>query len=226
MYPKPQAQPTIFIINSDPSTCIWIEATVLSAGLSALTFETRAELLAHVRPGATACAILDVNLPDGSGLELQSDLARAGIATLFLTRERCIATCVRAVKAGAVDFLTMPCNSLSLVRALRHAVCQAISSRNQRVQSEELRFRYEALTARERQIFALVSSGLRNKEIAHQLDISQITVQIHRGHVMRKMAARSFASLVRMADALRPAEVPPFLMPAGRTIPVTRAGLE
>jgi FixJ family two-component response regulator len=197
-------QPMVFVVNDDPSIRRWIEATLISAGLRVLTFETRAELMPHVRSGAIACAILDVSLPDGSGFELQSDLARAGIASMFLTRDRCIASCVRAVKAGAVDFLTMPCDSLSLVRALRDALRQSLSSRTQRAQSDELRSRYEQLTARERQVFALVSSGLRNKQVAHQLSISQITVQIHRGHVMKKMAARSFASLIRMADALLP----------------------
>jgi FixJ family two-component response regulator len=201
----------VFVVNDDPSTRRWIEATVMSAGLRALAFETRGELLSYVQPGTIACAILDVTLPDGSGFELQSDLARAGIASMFLTRDRCIASCVRAVKAGAVDFLTMPCDSISLVRALRDALRQSLSSRTQRVQSDALRSRYEQLTARERQVFALVSSGLRNKQVAHQLSISQITVQIHRGHVMKKMAARSFASLIRMADALQ----------TGRTLPAS-----
>lgn len=198
-----QAQATVFVINADPSTRSWIEATVVAAGLTALTFNTRAELMPHIRPGVIACAVLDVNLPDGSGLELQSDLACAGIATMFLTRERCIASCVAALKAGAVDFLTVPCNSLSLVRALRDGLRQTLSSCAERVQSDELRAKYQSLTARERQVFELVSTGLRNKQIAHELGISQITVQIHRGQVMRKMTARTFASLVRMADALQ-----------------------
>src|SRR5262245_23773774 len=180
------AEPLVYIVNGDAATRNWIESTVISAGLSALSFSTQAELLPHVKAGAVACAIIDVNLPDGSGLELQSDLSRAGVSIMFLTRERCIASCVRAVRAGAVDFLTMPCNALSLIRALRDAVWQAMQSRTQRLHIDELRSKYQHLTARERQVFALVSSGLRNKQIAHQLSISQITVQIHRGHVMQK----------------------------------------
>jgi FixJ family two-component response regulator len=206
MSPATHPEPVVYIANGDAATRNWIEATVTSAGLLALSFATQAELLRHLTPGRIACAVIDVNLPDGSGLELQSDLARAGVSTMFLTRERCIASCVRAVRAGAVDFLTMPCNSMSLIRALRDSVCHAMHTRAQRAQIEEVREKFQHLTARERQVFALVSSGLRNKQIAHELSISQITVQIHRGHVMRKMGARSFASLVRMADTLLPAD--------------------
>lgn len=198
----PPADPVVYIVNGDSATRCWIEATVISAGLRALTFDTRAELLQHVKPGSVACAVLDVNLPDGCGFELQCDLARAGVSTMFLTRQLCIASCVRAVKAGAVDFLTMPCNAMTLVRALRDAVHQAATSRVRRMQLDELRSKYGQLTARERQVFALISSGLRNKQIAYQLGISQITVQIHRCHVMRKLATRSLAELVRMADSL------------------------
>lgn len=197
------AEPLVYIVNGDRSTRNWIEAAVTSAGLRAQSFDTGAELLMHVKPGTIACAILDVNLPDGCGFELQSDLARIGISTMFLSRERCIASCVRAVKAGAVDFLTLPCNAMSLVRALRDAMRQALTSRLRREQFDELRSKYELLTARERQVFALVSSGLRNKQVAHDLSISEITVQIHRAHVMKKMGTRCFASLVRMADALQ-----------------------
>ena len=204
MLPGPFAEAVVFIVNADLDTCLWAEATVTSAGLRALSFNTRAQLLPHVKPGSLACAILDVNLPDGSGFEVQTDLACAGIPTLFLTHERCFSACVRAVKAGAVDYLIVPCNSLALVRVLRVALRQALAARTQRKQVEELRSRYKRLTARERQVFALVSSGLRNKQIAHQLNISQVTVQIHRSQVMKKMAARSIVSLVRMADALRP----------------------
>ena len=198
----PAPGPVVFILNSDHATRRWIEAIVISAGLRALSLETGAELLSHVRSDTAACAILDLNLPDGSGIELQDDLARAGISTMFLTHEQCISSCVRAVKAGAVDFLTIPCNADLLLRALHDAVRESLSSRRQRVQIDELRSRYRLLTRREREIFALVSTGLRNKQIAYDLKISEITVQIHRGQVMRKMAARSFAALVRMADAL------------------------
>jgi FixJ family two-component response regulator len=201
--PSDTSDPTVLIVNGDEATRAWIAATVVSSGLRAVSIATASELLARITPDMIACAILDVSLPDANGLELQVDLARIGVPTLFLTRDRCIASCVRAVKAGAVDFLTMPCNSTSLVRALRDAVTQAKTAFIERVQIDKLRSKYALLTPRERQVFTLVAGGLRNKQIAFQLDISQITVQIHRGQVMRKMAARSFASLVRMSDALQ-----------------------
>lgn len=195
--------PTVLIVNGDEATRAWIAAIVDSLGLRAVGIATASELLARITPDTVACAILDVSLPDANGLDLQVDLARFGVPALFLTRDRCIASCVRAVKAGAVDFLTMPCHSTSLVRALRDAVTQAKTAFIQRVHIDELRSKYELLTPRERQVFTLVAGGLRNKQIAFQLDISQITVQIHRGQVMRKMAARSIAALVRMSDALQ-----------------------
>jgi FixJ family two-component response regulator len=222
----PLVEPVVYIVNGDEPTRSWIEATVTSAGLRTHSFESAGGLRAVVRPNTVACAILEVTLPDGCGLELQIELARAGIPTLFLTRERCIASCVRAVRAGAVDYLTTPCNALSLVRALRDAVRLAIESRTQRVQVDELRSRYELLTARERQVFALMATGLRNKQIAHQLGISQITVQIHRGQVTRKMAARSFASLVRMADVLQPAELSVIPRQSKRARPESRTPCE
>ena len=196
--------PVVLIVNSDDSARRWIETTVVSSGLRALSFATATELRSCFKADTAACAILDVALSDASGFELQENLARAGAAIMFLTRERCISSCVRAVKAGAVDFLTMPCDSTELVRALHHAMRQALSSWTQRVQFGELRSKYEQLTPREREVFALVASGLLNKQVAQHLHISEITVQIHRGRVMRKMSARSFASLVRMADALQP----------------------
>ncbi|GFE82912.1 DNA-binding response regulator [Steroidobacter agaridevorans] len=196
-------EPAILIVNGDPSVRRWIEATVTSAGLQARSFDSAAALLSQVASDNAACAILDVSLPDANGFDLQDELARAGVTVLFLTRERCLTSCVRAIKAGAVDFISLPCDAGELVRALHYAVRQALWSRAQREQSSELRSRYEQLTPREREVFLLVSSGMLNKQIAEQLDISEVTVQIHRGRVMRKMSTRSFAALVRMADALR-----------------------
>jgi RNA polymerase sigma factor (sigma-70 family) len=195
-------EPLVFIVNSDEATRAWIESIVTSAGLRAIGATRASELTALLTPGAVACAILDVSLQDTSCFELQNELAREGVAIMFLTRERCISSCVRAVKAGAVDFLTVPCDANHLVSVLRHAVQEARSSLNRRVQIRELCSRYERLTAREREVFELVTDGLPNKQVAQRLEISEITVQIHRSRVMRKMSARSFASLVRMADAL------------------------
>lgn len=194
--------PLVLIANHDEATRRWMEATLLAAGLGAVSCGSASDLLSHFIPGTPACVILDVVLPDASGLELQRELARDGAAILFVTHERCIASCVRAVKSGAVDFLTLPCDAVQLIHALEHALRQARCAWAEHKQCGELRSRYARLTEREREIFALVASGLLNKQIAQQLSISEITVQIHRGRVMRKMATRSFASLVRMADAL------------------------
>lgn len=195
-------EPVVFIVNDDDPTRAWIEATVLSAGLRAISVSAASELVSRLVPNAPACAILDVGSPDTSGFDLQQDLARAGVSILFLTRQRSISLCARAFKAGAIDFLTLPCDPTQLVRALHHAMREALSLWAYRTRSNELRSKYERLTAREREVFALVSSGLLNKQIAERLNISEITVQIHRGRVMRKMSARSIVSLVRMADAL------------------------
>jgi FixJ family two-component response regulator len=194
--------PLVIIVNSDEAARKWLEATIVAAGLGVVGCSTASELRARFLPGTAACVILDVALADANGLELQRDLACSGVAVLFVTRECCISSCVRAVKSGAVDYLTLPCEATQLIRALQSAMRYAHFAWTERVQSCELRSRYERLTTREREIFSLVASGLLNKQIAVQLSISEITVQIHRGRVMRKMSARTFASLVRMADAL------------------------
>lgn len=197
------AEPLVLIVHGEEVTRAWIECAVTAAGYRARCFENASQVLAGITPETTACAILDVNLPDASGLELQTELASAHVSIVFLTRERCIDTCVKAVRAGAVDFLTMPCDPAHLLRVLRGAVLEAVAMRTWREADSVLRAHFNRLTAREREVFALVSSGLLNKQVAERLDISEITVQIHRGRVMRKMAAKSFASLVRMADALQ-----------------------
>jgi len=199
------SQPVVLIVNDDDSTRARIEAIVVSAGLRAISVSVPSALVSRLEPGRPACAILDVVASGASGFDLQQDLARAGVSIMFLTHERSISSCARAFKAGAVDFLTLPCDPAQLLRALHHAMREAVSLSAHRTQSDELHSKYKRLTAREREVFALVSSGLRNKQIAERLNISGITVQIHRGRVMRKMSARSIASLVRMADALQPA---------------------
>ena len=201
-------EPVVLIVNNDDSTRAWIEAVVVSTGLRAISVSEASALAACVESDAPACAILDVGLPDGSGLDLQEPLACAGVSILFLAREPSVSACARAFKAGAVDFLTLPCDPAEFVRALQNAIHEALSLWTRRTRSNELRSRYERLTAREREVFSLVSSGLLNKQVAERLNISEITVQIHRGRVMRKMAARSIVSLVRMADALLPASRP------------------
>ena len=195
-------EPVVFAVNGDESMRKWIEDTVSAAGFRAITFATANELRARVSPETVACAVLEVASSDASCFELQRDLSRAGAAIVFLTTQSCIRSCVQAIKAGAVDFLTMPCDPVRLTEALSFALDEARSLRAGRMQFAALLAKHELLTVREREVFMLVSSGLMNKQIAQSLDISEITVQIHRTRVMRKMEARSFASLVRMADAL------------------------
>jgi len=195
-------RPAVFIVNSDEAARAWIQATVNSAGFEARSFNSAAEFLSSFKPGAASCVILDVVLSDASGFELQQNISRAGASIVFMTREHCFTSCVKAVKAGAANFLTLPCEGIQLIRALRDALREAMSAWSERLQIGELHARYDLLTSRERQVFALVSAGLSNKLVARQLGISEITVQIHRGRVTRKMSARSIASLVRMFDAL------------------------
>ena len=198
-----EPEPIVFVVNGDESTRAWIERTVRSAGLNAVSLSGSSELIAHLVPGTVACAILDVTLQGENCFDLQKELAQEGVAIMFLTRERCISSCVRALKAGAIDFLTMPCDASELISAVRYAVQEAQSSVSRRVRIRELCSRYELLSAREREVFELVTEGLLNKQVGQRLQIAEITVQIHRGRVMRKMSAPTFASLVRMADALQ-----------------------
>lgn len=202
-----ELEPIVFVANSDESTREWIERTVRSAGLHAIGLSRSSELTASLTPGAVACAILDVTLQGENCFELQRVLVQEGVATMFVTRERCISSCVRALKAGAVDFLTVPCDTSDLISAVRCAVQDAQSSSMRRVRLRELCDRYELLSAREREVFKLVTEGLLNKQIGQRLQIAEITVQIHRSRVMRKMSAPTFASLVRMADALQACSV-------------------
>lgn len=218
-------EPVILIVNADAAARRWIEATVTSAGLPAHSFPTAAELMSGFMRDRPACVILDVALPDADGLELQQELTHAGASIVFLTREHCIPTCVRAVRAGAVDFLIMPCDAGRLVRALRAAVREALFSRMQRVHLDELMLKYDSLTSREREVLLLVSMGLLNKQIAQRLEISEITVQIHRSRMMKKMAARSLAALVRMADALRSMYPNAWeVLPSSKPVPVRSGG--
>jgi FixJ family two-component response regulator len=196
-------EPIVLIVNGDESTRAWIERTVRSAGLRGISLSKSSELATRLTPGAVACAILDVTLQGKSCFELQKELAQQGVAIMFLTRERCISSCVKALKAGAIDFLTVPCDANDLIRAVQYAIHEARSSLTRRVQIRELCAKYELLSAREREVFELVTDGLLNKQIGQRLQIAEITVQIHRSRVMRKMSAPTFASLVRMADALQ-----------------------
>ena len=185
-----------------------IRASAWSGGFRPVTLNSAREYLSLPASPVPACLILGIDLPDMSGAELQARIGNEGAAIVFVSEEVDIPRCVRAIKAGAVDFLTLPLDPRELVRAIHNAIELDGRRRAARARIWDLERRYRTLTAREGELFALITKGLLNKQAASVLGISPMTVQIHRGRIMRKMAARSFADLVRFADALEVARRP------------------
>jgi FixJ family two-component response regulator len=196
--------PTVLVVDDDEEVREALDSLFRSVGLEPKSFASSAELLRHKLPEAPCCIVLDIRLPGVSGLDFQTQLAKAEVHVpiIMMTGHGDIPMSVRAMKAGAVDFLTKPFRDQDMLDAVTQAIERDRKRRDAEKALAELRGLFESLTTREREIMALVTAGLMNKQVAGQLGLSEITVKIHRGHIMRKMRVRSLADLVRAAEAL------------------------
>ena len=196
--------PIVYVVDDDPDVRGGLRDVLQSVGLKVEVFGSAAEWLANKLPEQVSCLVLDVRLPGLSGLDLQAELAAAQIKVpvIFITGHGDIPMTVKAMRAGAMEFLTKPVGEQDLLDAVRAALNRDRSRREYDQETHELRTRFGALSTRERQIMALVTSGLMNKQIAGEIGVSEVTVKVHRHNVMKKLGARSLADLVRIADLL------------------------
>jgi len=202
--PAQSSSAVVIIVDDDASIRASLDSLFRSVGLETRLFGSPAELLGGVMPDKPACIVLDVRLPGVSGLDLQGQLTRQGIRypIIFMTGHGDIPMSVRAMKAGAVDFLSKPFRDQDMLDAVTAALERDAQRRAEAATKEDIRIQYESLTAREREVMGHVTAGLMNKQVAGLIGLSEITVKIHRGNVMRKMEVRSLADLVRKAEAL------------------------
>jgi FixJ family two-component response regulator len=199
-----ETPPVVFVVDDEPAVRISLERLLRSIGLEARTYASAQEFLHSERPDAPACLVLDIRLPGLSGLDLQQELAAASVdlPIIFVTGHGDIPMSVRAMKAGAVEFLTKPFREQDLLEAIQRAIERNRITRRQSAELRTLQRRYALLTPREREVFPRVTSGLLNKQIAAELGASEKTIKVHRGQVMQKMKAESLAHLIQMADKL------------------------